>query len=55
MKKARITGLRAKFMSDDRGLNEWNVLREQFNALVGEGSYNIEDIFDPERRRRFGD
>ena len=40
-------------MSGDRSVNEWNLLREQFHALVREGSGNIEDIFDPQFRRRF--
>ena len=40
-------------MSGDRSVNEWNLLREQFHALVREGSDNIEDIFDPQFRRRF--
>lgn len=39
-------------MSDDRTVNEWNLLREQFHALVREGSDNIEDIFDAQFRRR---
>jgi hypothetical protein len=42
-------------MSIDRGLNEWNLLREQFHALVRERSDNIEDIFDVEFRRRFAE
>ena len=42
-------------MSVDRGLNEWNLLREQFLSLVREGSENIEDIFDAEFRRRFAE
>lgn len=41
-------------MSIDRGLNEWNLLREQFLSLVRE-SDNIEDIFDAEFRRRFAE
>jgi len=44
-----------KNMSIDRGLNEWNLLREQFLSLVREGSNNIEDIFDNEFRRRFAE
>jgi hypothetical protein len=39
-------------MSGDRTVNEWNLLREQFHALVREGSDNIEDIFDAQFRRR---
>ena len=42
-------------MSIDRGLNEWNLLREQFLSLVREGSENIEDIFDAEFRHRFAE
>ena len=42
-------------MSDDPKLNEWNLLREQFHALVREGSDNIEDILDVEFRRRFSE
>jgi hypothetical protein len=38
-------------MSDDPKLNEWKLLREQFDARVREGS-DIE-IFDAEFRRRF--
>jgi hypothetical protein len=45
----------AKDMSIDRGLNEWNLLREQFLSLVREGSDNIEEIFDVEFRRRFAE
>jgi len=41
-------------MSGDRGVNEWNLLREQFHALVRDGSdNNIEDIFDAQIRIRF--
>jgi hypothetical protein len=39
-------------MSGDRTVNEWNLLREQFHALVHEGSDNIEDIFDAQFRVR---
>ena len=35
--------------------SEWNLLREQFHALVRDGSDNIEDIFDTEFRRRFAE
>src|SRR5262245_21639839 len=42
-------------MSGDRGINEWHLLREQFHALVREGSDNIEDIFDAQFRSRFGE
>jgi len=40
-------------MSGDRSVNELNLVREQFHALVREGSDNIEDIFDAQFRRRF--
>ena len=39
-------------MSDDPKLNEWKLLRDQFDARVREGS-DIEVIFDVEFRRRF--
>ena len=39
-------------MSGDHTVNEWNLLREHFHALVREGSDNIEDIFDAQFRRR---
>jgi len=42
-------------MSGDRGVNEWTLLREQFHALVREGSDSIEDIFDAQFRSRFGE
>jgi uncharacterized protein (DUF924 family) len=42
-------------MSGDRGVNEWNSLREQFHALVREGSDSIEDIFDAQFRSRFSE
>jgi len=42
-------------MPGDRSVKEWNFLREQFHALVLEGSDNIEDIFDAQFRRRFGE
>ena len=41
-----------------RGLaahNEWNLLKDQFQALVREGSDSIEDIFDVQFRRRFSE
>ena len=41
-------------MSDDPKLNEWNLLRDQFDALVRESS-DIEDILDAEFRRRFAE
>jgi hypothetical protein len=40
-------------MSDDRG--EWNLLKEQFHALMREGSDNIENIFDAQFRTRFSE
>ena len=40
-------------MSGNRGVNEWNLLREQFHTFVREGSDNIQDIFDAQFRRRF--
>ena len=40
-------------MSGDPKLNEWNLLLDQFDALVREGSDSIEDIFDVQFRRRF--
>ena len=42
-------------MPGDRGVNDWNLLRQQFHALVREGSYSIEDIFDAQLRRRFSE
>jgi hypothetical protein len=42
-------------MSGDRTVSEWNLLREQFHALVREGSDNIEDIFDAQFRTRFSE
>jgi hypothetical protein len=33
--------------------NERNLLKDQFHALVREGSDSIEDIFDAQFRRRF--
>ena len=42
-------------MPGDRGVNDWNLLREQFHALVREGSDTIEDIFDAQFRIRFGE
>ena len=33
--------------------NERNLLKDQFQALVREGSDSIEDIFDAQFRRRF--
>ena len=42
-------------MPGDRGVNDWNLLRQQFHALVHEGSDSIEDIFDAQFRIRFGE
>ena len=43
-------------MSGDPNREEWNLLREQFRALVREGSDNsIEDIFDVQFRCRFSE
>lgn len=41
-------------MFGNRAASEWNLLKEQFHALVRE-SDNIEDIFDAEFRRRFSE
>ena len=35
--------------------NERNLLKDQFQALVREGSDSIEDIFDAQFRRRFSE
>jgi hypothetical protein len=35
--------------------NERNLLKDQFHALVREGSDSIEDIFDAQFRRRFSE
>jgi hypothetical protein len=40
-------------MSSDSKLSEWNLLLDQFQALVREGSDSIEDIFDVQFRLRF--
>jgi len=40
-------------MSGDRTATEWNLLTEQFHALMREGSDNIEEVFDTQFRRRF--
>ena len=42
-------------MSDDYTPNEWNLLKEQFHALVREGSNNVENIFDAQFRTRFSE
>jgi hypothetical protein len=39
-------------MSSDSKLSEWNLLLDQFQALVREGSDSIEDIFDVQFRLR---
>jgi len=41
-------------MSDDPKLNEWELLKDQFDARVRESS-DIEVIFDAEFRRRFSE
>ena len=40
-------------MSGDAELNEWNLLLNQFHALVRKGSDSSEDIFDAQFSRRF--
>jgi len=40
-------------VSGDAELNEWNLLLNQFHALVRKGSDSIEDIFDVQFRHRF--
>ena len=43
-------------MSGDPKTNEWNLLKDQFDALVHDesvGSDSIEKIFDAQFRRRF--
>ena len=42
-------------MSGDPKLNEWNLLKDQFHALVREDSDSIEDILDAQFRRRFSE
>jgi hypothetical protein len=42
-------------LSDDHTPNEWNLLKEQFHALVREGSDNGENIFDAQFRTRFSE
>jgi len=41
--------------SDDYTSNEWNLLKEQFHALVREGSDSGENIFDAQFRTRFSE
>ena len=43
-------------MSGDPKTNEWNLLKDQFDALVHDesvGADSIEEIFDTQFRRRF--
>ena len=40
-------------MSGDAEVNEWNLLVNQFQALVRKGSDSIEDIFDVQFHQRF--
>jgi hypothetical protein len=40
-------------MSSDPKLSEWNLLLDEFQARVREGSDSIEDIFDVQFRLRF--
>ena len=40
-------------MSGDAELNEWNLLLNQFHALVRKGSDSTEDIFDAQFHHRF--
>jgi len=35
-------------------VDKWNLVREQFEALVRERSDNIEDLLDAEFRHQFG-
>ena len=42
-------------MSGNRAASEWNLLKEQFQALVRESDNNIEDILDAEFCRRFSE
>jgi hypothetical protein len=45
-------------MSGDLKTNEWNLLKNQFDALVQDesvGPDSIEKIFDTQFRRRFGE
>jgi hypothetical protein len=42
-------------VSGDRELNEWTLLRDQFCALMGEGSDDIQEILDVHFRRRFSE
>jgi hypothetical protein len=40
-------------MSGDPELSEWDLLLDQFHALMREDSDSIEDIFDIQFRHRF--
>jgi hypothetical protein len=43
-------------MSGDCGVNEWNLLKHQFDALVNnESELVIEEVFDVQFRRRFAE
>ena len=42
-------------MSSDPNVNEWTLVREQFDALLRERSDNIEDILDALFRNRFSE
>ena len=42
-------------MAEDHTPDEWNLLKEQFHALVREGSDNGENIFDGQFRTRFSE
>ena len=48
---------RSPFMSSNPKTNEWNLLREEFDALVDEGvrEDNLEQVLDKQIRRRFGE
>ena len=42
-------------VSGDSELNEWTLLRDQFCALMGGDSDDIEEILDDHLRRRFSE
>ena len=42
-------------MSSEPNVNEWTLVREQFDALLRERSDNIEDILDALFRNRFSE
>src|SRR5262245_23059481 len=42
-------------MSDDHTPKEWNLLKDQFHALVREGSHHAEHIVDAQFRTRFNE